>query len=92
MHCLWEADLPLEREEHLRAVLDAKGLREDEPGTFTETVEVDGQARVRGTVTIADGRVRIDTNAEARLERLVDHVREGAGDADPLVDRRTPIW
>jgi hypothetical protein len=92
VQCTWEAPLAAERGELLRVALLRHGLTEDEPEEFTETVEIDGMPRLRGTVTIGDGIVRITTSSEPRLDRLVGYVRDAVGELEPTVDRRTPVW
>jgi hypothetical protein len=92
VQCTWEVPLAEHQHAELRATLLGHGLREDEPGVFTETVEVDGIARLRGTVTVTDHLVRITTGSQPRLERLVGHVRDAIGDLEPVTDRRTRAW
>lgn len=92
MMCEWRAPLGDGEAEKLTAALGRAGLSEEAPGVFVETVEVDDGTRVRGTVTVTGPAVEIDTNAEARLHRLVGRVREAFGDVTPDVDRRTPMW
>jgi hypothetical protein len=92
VHCTWEAPLPAELHDRLRAALLGRGLDEDEPGVFTETVEVDGAPWLRGTVTVADELVRVTTSSEPRVERLIGYVRDAVGDLEPTVDRRTHAW
>ncbi len=92
MVCEWRAPLGEGEPETLAAALGRAGLSEDAPGVFVETVEVDDGTRVRGTVTVTGAAVEIDTNAEARLDRLVGRVREALGNVAPDVDRRTPMW
>jgi hypothetical protein len=92
MQCTWEAAMAAEQGEQLRAALRRRGLANDAPSVFTETVEVDGLPRLRGTISVADSLVRITTTSEPRLERLIGYVRDVAGDVKPSVDRRTPAW
>jgi hypothetical protein len=44
---------------------------------------------IRGTVHLDDGRLCIDTNAEARLDRLLEVITAGVPDAVIVVDERT---
>jgi hypothetical protein len=93
VQCTWEAPLPTELHERLRAALSEHGLREeDEPGVFAETAEVDGLPRLRGTVNVTDGRVRVTTNSEPRAERLINYVQDATGGLEPTADRRIHSW
>jgi hypothetical protein len=92
VQCTWEAPLAAERHDQLRAALLRQGLKEDEPAVFTDTVEVDRDTRLRGTITVDSGLVRVTTNSEPRLERLIGYIRDTVGNLEPSVDRRVPTW
>lgn len=74
------------------ALRDVDALRDDGERRFVEVVDVDGADRIRGTVTVGDGEVRIDTNAVVRADRLLGLVRAAIPGVEVTVDRRTPAW
>lgn len=92
MAIVWQARLEAGSSGPLREHLAAAGLVEEGPGSFVETVEVGRQRKVRGTVSVTDGLVAVDTNSEVRLQRLVALITEVTGDLDVVADRRTPMW
>ena len=49
----------------------------------------DDERTMRGTVRLDDGRLCIDTNAEAHLERLLEVIAAAVPDAEIVVDERT---
>ena len=88
--CRVEMTTALDRQA-LRAVLDdiLEPEGDDTWLDLTPDSISEDERTMRGTVRLDDGRLCIDTNAEARLERLLEMLAAAVPDAAIVVDERT---
>jgi tetratricopeptide (TPR) repeat protein len=60
-------------------------------GTFHESVEVDGQTWIRGTLRLDGDRLVVEANSDTRINRLRRAVEESIAGAELLSDTREPF-
>lgn len=68
-----------------------RGEGSEEPATFHQHVEIDGQSILRGVVVVEGDELRIETNSAERMERLTELVQRLVPDAELREERRRTV-
>lgn len=84
------AEYAIDDPDQAAAALRARFEPDPDGRVFVDWVEVDGQRWGRGTVEVEASRLRIQTNAEARLDRFKAVVEEVVTGAELLDESRRP--
>jgi len=87
---LCEATLRSPDSAALVAALDRELGRDGEDPRWHEHVTTQGMERIRATITLVGDEVRVETNSEARLERVLDTLRALQPSLELVTEDRQP--